>query len=234
MNLYFLLEGERTEKKVYESWIRVAFPGLNLIERIEDVTEDCFRLLSGDGYPQILERLAEAVAELSLAPGKIDHLFICLDADGHGATARKKAVEEYLRELPLSAPVSVIVQECCLESWFLGNRVFVRAQPQDQELIRFRAFYDVRSADPERMPAMPPADAAQPQQFHLRYLKACFREHRLSYSKSRPVEVVERHYLDQLVKRVDETGHLASFGELVTAWRGLGAFSDRAFSQESP
>ncbi len=26
MNLYFLVEGERTEKKVYRSWIRYVFP----------------------------------------------------------------------------------------------------------------------------------------------------------------------------------------------------------------
>lgn len=234
MNLYFLLEGERTEKKVYESWIRIAFPGLRLIERIEDVTEDCFRLLSGGGFPQILDRISEAVAEIALAKGRFDHFFICLDADGLGAAARKQAAVAHLQGLPLTVPATVIVQDCCIESWFLGNRAFVPARPQDPELSGFRAFYDVRTEDPERMPAMPPADAAQPQQFHFRYLKACFRERKLSYNKSRPVEVGERHYLDQLVKRVDDTGHLASFGELVTAWRGLGALSGQASTQESP
>lgn len=234
MNLYFLLEGERTEKKVYESWIQIAFPGLRLVERIEDVTEDCFRLLSGGGFPLILDRISEAVAEIALAKGRFDHFFIGLDADGLGWVARKQAAETHLEGLLLTVPTTVIVQNCCIESWFLGNRAFVRTQPQDPELIEFRAFYDVRTEDPEQMPAMPPAAAAQPQQFHFRYLKACFRERGLSYNKSRPAEVGERHYLDQLVKRVDDTGHLASFGELIAAWRGLGAFAGQASIQESP
>lgn len=224
MNLYFLLEGERTEKRVYGSWIQFAFPGLRLIERIEDATEDCFRLLAGGGFPQILDRISEAAAEIALAKGRFDHFFICLDADGLGAAERKQAAEAYLKGLKLTVPATVIVQDCCIESWFLGNRAFVRAQPQDLDLIEFRAFYDVRTRDPEQMPARPPAAAAQPQQFHFKYLKAAFQDRGLSYNKSRPAEVGERHYLDQLVKRVDETGHLASFGELITAWRGLGAF----------
>ncbi len=50
MNLYLLVEGRRTEARIYHSWIARLFPGVRLAERPEDVTENCFRLISGGGY----------------------------------------------------------------------------------------------------------------------------------------------------------------------------------------
>lgn len=59
-------------------------------------------------------------------------------------------------------------------------------------------------------------------QFHEEYLKEMFREHRLSYNKAKPKEVSERYYLEELVKRNRQTGHLPTFGDLIELWRRFG------------
>jgi hypothetical protein len=46
--------------------------------------------------------------------------------------------------------------------------------------------------------------------FHFEYLKALFVEKNISYSKSFPGPVLERYYLEQLQKRIEETSHLNS------------------------
>lgn len=51
MNLYFLVEGRRTEKKVYRAWIHHVFPDLHEATTIEEVESNHFFLISGDGYP---------------------------------------------------------------------------------------------------------------------------------------------------------------------------------------
>lgn len=66
--------------------------------------------------------------------------------------------------------------------------------------------------------------------FHLAYLKSVLRDRnagrtreRFRYSKTNVAYFGEPPHFQALIERCDETGHLASFSQLLTAWRSLGA-----------
>lgn len=221
MNLYFLLEGERTEKRIYRAWLSHAFPELRFVDVPEAMNENCVLMISGRGYPQYLQRLDQVLDDIDrIVKNRVDHLFICVDAEETSFEAKLAEVEEHVKQAAPVVRTSVIVQMCCIETWLLGNRRFVRSQPQTEKLRRFQSFYDVRDLDPESMPAMPPRPLRAP--FHLEYLQAVCRERGLSYTKKRPGATLEPHYLEALIERHRQTGHLPSFGRLLRAWQELG------------
>jgi hypothetical protein len=48
-------------------------------------------------------------------------------------------------------------------------------------------------------------------QFHFDYLRKLLNEKNISYSKDKPSDTVEKYYLEQLIKRANETNDLKSF-----------------------
>ena len=228
MNLYFLLEGRRTEPKVYRAWVKVAFPNLREVRNLADMTGDTFLFESAEGYPRIMQLIEQAVGNLADYPS-IDHLFVCLDAEEVDVTTRRREVDECiaaavvdtrLRDSNPGAVLHPIVQDCCIETWLLGHRRMMRAEPQDPELRRCWEKFDVRREDPERLPNDGALTRAA---YHLHYLVAMFRERGLSYGKTSPGPVLTREYLHELVARVGATKHLQSLRVLLDVWRGLGA-----------
>ena len=59
---------------------------------------------------------------------------------------------------------------------------------------------------------MDPDRFATTAKFHLRYLKRMLEERNMSYSKNNTIDVQHQAYLLQLIKRFEETGHIATFG----------------------
>jgi len=222
VNLYFLVEGRRTEMKIYAAWLSHVFPTLQLVQRPEDVTDDCLRLITGGGYPQYLERVAEVLEEIvTIVGNRVDRLFVCADAEDMSLDDRHQEITESIEALQPTVRYSVIVQNCCIESWLLGNRRFLKRNPQDEKLRVFKSYYDVGQLDPEAMEPMQPYKRKA--HFHEDYLKAVYRERGLSYTKKNPKPATEEHYLKALVERFDETSHIRSFGRLIDDWRDLGA-----------
>ena len=54
MNIYFLLEGRRTEKKVYRAWINHFIPHITEVSLYDKAFENNFFLLSLSGYPSVI------------------------------------------------------------------------------------------------------------------------------------------------------------------------------------
>jgi len=54
MNVYFLVEGRRTEKKIYPKWLSHLVPELTKVDFFEDVKEFNYKLFSGFGFPHLL------------------------------------------------------------------------------------------------------------------------------------------------------------------------------------
>ncbi len=53
-------------------------------------------------------------------------------------------------------------------------------------------------------------------QFHLHYLKAMLLERNVKYTKNYPRDVIEKYYLNQLIKRItDEKQQLMSFRNFI-------------------
>lgn len=231
MNLYFLLEGKSTERRVYRAWLAAAFPQLTEVHRLAEVQTDNFYMFSTDGQPAIFTAIDDTIADLCARP-IFDHLFICLDVeDSRREDVRRQVLDAIdastaVRNQHLHAPqlrIHPILQDCCIESWFLGNTNILPPEARTEPLKSWQQSYDVRTRDPERMPAFNGYNTRA--QFHYEYLRAAIKDRspRLNYSKTMPGPVMDPTYLAALVRRHRETGHIASFGELVRVWGSLGA-----------
>ncbi len=216
MNLYFLVEGKRTEKKVYPKWISHIIPELNEVKYAFEASDNNFYIFTGNGYPSLLNNhLKNSIAEVNEL--NFDYLVLCLDADDIGVFKREKEVEKFISEENLklnSASLVIIVQDKCIESWFLGNRKVYSAQPNSVELRKYNEFYNVKVDDPEMMPLIGGVDSIGA--FHHDYLKEMLKERNIQYSKRKPNGVIEKTYLEQLIQRNNNTRHLASFGSFLS------------------
>lgn len=239
MNLYFLVEGDRTETKLYRRWLRHSFPQLREVQLAADLTGDCFFIISGGGYPRYMQRgsarpddvrggIRDSLLDIRDNPA-VDHFFICIDSEDKSyeeklteiaAELEKAERETRVRDRNPHFESHIIVQHCCIETWFLGNRVMMTRNPTSADLLRFQRFFDVRTDDPERMGTLD--GYATRASFHLAYLKAMLLEKspNLRYSKQNPGEVLESHYLDALRERCTD-GDLGSLRVLLEKWDRL-------------
>lgn len=213
MNIYFLVEGRRTERKVYPRWLSHLLPGLQQVERFDAVTERNYFLFSGEGYPGLLRaHLPNAVEDVNKV-GRYNYLVVCLDADEATREERASEVRSALVSAGCTletAELRIVIQNRCLETWFLGNPRIVTRAAQSAALVSYVQFYDVTTQNPELMGVFPGfrTHAA----FHGAYLKEAFREKNLTYTKQNPGHVCDATYVDQLIRRVQtRSTDLASF-----------------------
>lgn len=232
MNLYFLVEGE-TERKVYEKWVQFEFPQLTLAERIKEIQSDAYYIVSGGGIPAIIDHIENAFQEIKYH-GIFDHFFICLDSENRPYETGFQQIADKILEIQVrvdpnpSVKTHIIIQHCCIETWFLGHQKMLRRNPINPELIKCKNFYDVSLNDPELM-ACPPGYLTKAS-FHLRYLQEMLKEHNMDnknrqmiYTKTNPLIVIkEAHYLNALKKRCETTTHLSSLRTLLEIWYQLG------------
>jgi len=228
VNLYFLVEGDRTETKLYRRWIGHALPHLSEVHLVSDLTSDRFYIISGGGYPSYVDRIRDSLLDLKEHPA-VDDFFICIDSEELSYAEKLAEIVDELARAERSTRVRdgnphfrshVIVQHCCAETWFLGHRTMMTRNGTSPDLLRFQRFFDVRTADPEGMGCLP--GYVTRASFHLAYLKAMLIEKnpRLHYTKRKPGEVLEAHYFDALRERCT-TGDLASLRVLLDTWDTL-------------
>jgi hypothetical protein len=212
LNLYFLVEG-LTERKVYPQWLlHLLPPDFSRVNNASQAVNNNYFLISGGGYPSILDNhLRNSVEEVN-EYGNYDWLILVIDADDMTAQEKIVEVEQFIKTenivLNSSCHLQVITQKCCMETWFLGNsKIYPRTPSQD--FIQYTQFYDVSQQDPELMPK-PTLFNESASIYHECYLKVMLKERNINYSKQKPSDVGEKHYLEQLQKRVKETNHLSS------------------------
>ena len=212
MNLYFLVEGV-TERKLYPKWFEILLPNHNRVQTPIDVNNNQYYLISGGGFPSLLDvHLPDSIEDVNSC-GKYDYFIIVLDSDEISVHLRVQEVHDKISELQLeltSCELVIIVQNCCIESWLLGNRKVFQRQPEDLFLRNCIKFYDVFQNDPELM-YKPPDYHESIGIFHYHYLKAMLASRNITYSKKYPRETAKPYYIEQLKQRLDETPeHLAS------------------------
>ena len=214
MNVYFLVEGKRTERKVYPKWLSMLLPNLKFVNFFQDVVSNNYKIFSGDGFPHLLHKHLRASIEDVNEDGNYDYLVICLDSDDCTVDERITEVNDFLIEnnieLNDNIEFRIIVQQKCIETWMLGNRNIFKNNPTDTELVKAINFYDVSENDPETM-EKPDLFAGSTSDFHYYYLKGMLSERNISYTKKNPRDVIEKHYLDGLIKRSQETNHIKTF-----------------------
>ena len=145
--------------------------------------------------------------------GRFDYLIVCLDGDDEGVEIREQQVNNFIKEnnLQLSSDceLKIIVQDKCIETWFLGNENIYSRQPESDELRAYTQYYNVQKLDPELMEKPEGFDTSA--QFHEKYLKEILAAKKLSYTKQKPNEVLKEYYLKELISRIETTNHLQSF-----------------------
>lgn len=237
MNLLFLVEGEKTEPKVYKAWLQHIFPSLTFVIRPEDMTTNTCRIVAGNGYPNMVSKPKQYSGVSRLEALLLDiknycnvnHFFICVDSEDESYVSRYHEVKTKLESFIAShnvdtskTEIHIIIQHCCIETWALGNAKIPHqytATKSSTLLAEFQAYYNVLVDDPEQMLCCPPSHAFRTKaKFHKKYLEEYLKEFGLSYSKKNPKFIEERSYLDGLKERCESTTHLSSLKLLLDTW----------------
>ena len=216
MKLYFIVEGEATEMQLYPKWLSYLIPELHRVENYKRIQPNSYYLFCGQGIPSIYTHTVNAIKDLNDFL-EYDYLIVCLDGENAGVEIRKQKLLKHLEnqktELHGKCKLRIVVQNASVETWFLGNRKAIKQNPDGALLKEYIRHFNVKENDPELMDCKVPFKLKA--QFHQSYLKEALKEHNLTYSKSRPGHVLDKTYLDELLKRIDDyPEHLLSLQSL--------------------
>lgn len=219
MNLYFLVEGF-TESDFYSSFVNFYFENkLIRVDKPLDAVSNNYYLIGSGGYPFIYTgskypkdsdaALKNAILDVNSNP-IFDYLIICLDADELSIEERKTEFSNHVDKLKNEKIIlnpycqfKLIIQNRCIETWFLGNKKIVKKNPNMEPFISYVNYYNVKEDDPESMGNF--NENFTHQDFHLQYLRVALREKRLKYDKTYIENTIaKRDYIEQLIKRVNE------------------------------
>jgi hypothetical protein len=219
MNIYFLLEGKSTESDIYPMWLSYLIPEITRVNHSDDVKQNNYYLFSSNGIPDIYEDIIDAIKDINKI-NKYNYLVICLDADELTVDERRTEIFEEIKneEQLIKTQLKIIVQNRCIETWFLGNRRLYTKNPvRSKKFIEYSRFYNVAKDDPELMKKIETFSQSD-SKFHADYLKKMFNEKRdgLTYNKSNSKEVQKKSYLKELEKRIIDTPtHLKTFTNFI-------------------
>jgi hypothetical protein len=218
MNIYFLVEGRRTEKRLYRSWLSYLIPKLKQVEYHDQVSNNNYFLISGGGYPNIIDDGIPNAMDKIQEVGKYNYLVICLDADENSITEKKQEITDFITTENIelgNTKLIPIIQNRCIETWLLGNRLmFNPSQPQQPPLSDYTQYYNVYANDPELMGNY--NQQYTHSQFHFKYLKAILELKNITYTKKFPRDTQKQDYLQKLINRIrNEPQHLKTFQEFI-------------------
>lgn len=246
MNFLFLVEGEKTEPKVYKAWLSHLFPNIEFVRKPEDMTSHSCRIIPGHGYPNMVSTPKSGVGHSRLEAclldilnfKNVDYFFICVDSEEESYHDRYQEISSRLETLKTkvcldncqSTKFYIIVQDCCIETWALGNSEIANENQSkgiSSDFQLFQAHYNILANDPERMQNYLSQDAyftksfSTKARFHGAYLKEYLSEFGLTYSKKNPSVIADKEYLNALTKRCNSTNHLSSLKNLLELWEEI-------------
>jgi len=219
MNFYIVVEGDKTEMSVYPAWLSILAPNYSRVENAWDVCDNNYYIFSAGGIPSIYNHVRNAVEDInsinSTGDVKYDYLLVCLDTEEETREYILQQIELELQRSGVAlqnAELVVFEQKVCMETWFLGNRNVFKENPQNVEYLDYIKYYNVGKDNPEEMGNINENKFSTTARFHLQYLKRMLEERNMTYSKSNTKDVQQQVYLQQLIKRFEETGHIETFG----------------------
>ncbi len=213
MNIYFLVEGKRTEKKVYPKWLSHLIPELSEIRDPFTIDHHQFYVFNGNGFPSILNNhLRNSVEDVNTI-GKFDYLVMCIDAEEFDVQERTDEVFKFIEkeniQLNDDTKFVLIIQNRCIETWCLGNRKVFKRNAESEQLRAYIDFFDISTNDPEMMGKTDNFETHA--QFHAAYLREMLLERNIYYTKKHPRGVTEKSYLEELIKRTTKTDQIQTF-----------------------
>lgn len=228
MNYYFLVEGEKTEMLFYPKIMEWLNPDYHEVEDISKIKHNTFCMFSGFGHPQIFVKMRNALKDIEDVNTQskhtkihIDILFLVIDADKYSTfesavQSVNTKINNYSDDIK-KAKVKVIpiIQQQCVESWFLGNPN-IMPKKFSGEFKKFVDYYNVSTKDPELMTS--PDDKTNGQ-YAFAYLKEMVKQSGLKYSKSNIDDVSSNECIKTIYDRCNRTNHLKTFKELINTLR---------------
>ena len=106
MNLYFLVEGDRTETKLYRRWIGHTLPHLSEVHLVSDLTGDRFYIISGGGYPSYVDRIRDSLLDLKDQPA--------VDLSSSASTRRSCRTRRSSPRSPKNSPAPSATPACAM------------------------------------------------------------------------------------------------------------------------
>lgn len=216
MNIYFLVEGRRTEKKVYPKWLSLLIPKITEVKHPTQVVDKNYYIFNGNGFPSLLDNhLHNAIVDVNNIK-LFNYFVICLDSDEDSVEQRRQQVLDFITQNNIkiiNCELIIIVQNKCIESWFLGYQKMYSRQPHSELLREYNDFYNVSINDPEEMGKIDRFETCA--QFHESYLSEMLVEKNVRYTKKNPNIVTEEYYLKGLIERNTNTNHISTFKDFI-------------------
>lgn len=217
MNYYFLVEGSKTEPALYPKILSIFCPKYTEVKSVNEITQNCYYIFAGFGYPNVVKsKLLEAVKQVCYLNTqtniKIDKLVIVVDVDRFRTINRlNQSVTDHLR--PYSdklqeahIDVHLVIQNRCIESWFLGNRKIFPVTYSDY-FAQFANYYNVSLLNPEDMTS---PDKSSDSQYASKYLSEMLRQNNKKYNKNYIDDIITEEYVKEVYNRYKD-GDLKSF-----------------------
>ncbi|MEY2830446.1 MAG: hypothetical protein RIQ33_2304 [Bacteroidota bacterium] len=220
MNLYFLVEGEETEKEVYPAWLGLLNPELQRVYSIQDISKNNYYLQAANGKDAMLGRILVATID-NINSSNFNYLVLCIDTDNIAVEDKINEVNDKINDAlkklnfkKINAEVVIVPQIKCIESWFLGNKEMYPENFENSDFEKFHQHFNVSENNPEIMIA-PDWVSDTDAWFHERYLRNLFKQKKggaFTYNKSKPGIVKDEDYLKNLILRAnDGNNHIQSF-----------------------
>jgi len=214
MNLLFIVEGKRTEKKLYKKWVKYCHPNLSFVDSIDKVSGDNYVIISGKGYPNYLNVICNAFKDIQRL-NNIDHIFICVDSEELSYVEKYDQIEQHINDVCGAIEIQplIIIQNHCIETWLMGNKKLNISSCSNNLLRSYRNFYNVNIRDPEQMSSMDSELTIA--QFSYNYFRLMVQQKGLIYTKTNIKHVGNKSYFNQLIKRCRTDSHICSFGYFI-------------------
>lgn len=177
------------------------------------------------GYPNYKDRIIKAIEDICERDFFIQ-LIIWIDQEERIVEVIKteiadlinNKIENYNITANTSKSISwtLIIANCCVETWLLGNNKLARKAKKIKQNQEFFDHFNIAKYDPEECPRRD-CDRNRADT-HLKYLKKLFNSVNSKYTKYDPGLAKELYYLMELKKRL-EKGHILSIAPLFSLRR---------------
>ena len=231
MNLVFLVEGS-TEKKLYPKWVNYlsSTPLAECTTGYQDVVNDQFTIFDVTGIGKMRNEIPAAINAIVANP-VFDYFVIVVDADDNSTANSITLIQDIINDpvtprLPANCQVKIIVQQACIETWFIGHTDHFRAAQtcRDRGILSVMSEYDVENNDPELMPNNRLSTVLSIGRYHAFFLKRMLKGANRSwiYGKSTAHNLIDIPYFQRLEQRLTETPtHLQTFSDMVSFLKSL-------------
>jgi hypothetical protein len=222
MSIYCLVEG-KTEKATYPSWFQYLLPKYTEVKQPEQASAKNYFVFSAGGQP-LWNQLEGAIATVNEF-SQYKYLLLCADLEWR--LDRQTFIHEAEAELikrgstPKHAEIIYILQNRCIETWFLGNQNLMKQNKCRAACKEYLEFYDVSIHCPELMgkpdwyPGRPRNAIAR---FHQQYLQKIAK----CNPKNNAKQFQSQEFVDGLKVRVTNyQDHLPSFQKLLDFCQAL-------------